>query len=113
MKLNCPVCSVRLELNDSMAKKLVRCPKCKQNFVVPAMAPAETASNPSAPVAPPPDEFELSPSQSEAEPVEGPVDPETLKFCPGCGGPWKKGSRECKSCHYIPEVGAQLKPREV
>ena len=45
MKLNCPSCQALLNLNDSLAKKLVKCPKCEQKFVVPDVPPAPKPFN--------------------------------------------------------------------
>ncbi len=111
MRLNCLVCSAQLDLNDNLAKKLVRCPKCEQSFVVPEIAPPLIAAKPNLKVAPEPDEYELS-SSKEEDANDAPVDPGTLKFCPGCGAPWKKDARECKKCHFVPALGARLKPKE-
>jgi hypothetical protein len=112
VKLNCPACSTFLELSDNLAKKLVRCPKCEQSFVVPQIAPPLIAQKPNLTIEQPPDEYELGASQVEAAASNSTADPSTLKFCPGCGGPWKNGALECSKCHYVPALGAQIKPRE-
>ncbi|MEI6234733.1 MAG: hypothetical protein WCT04_16895 [Planctomycetota bacterium] len=112
MKLNCPVCSVMLDLDDSLAKKLVRCPKCEQSFVVPNIAPPLVAPKPDMKIETPPDEYELGRTSAEVAADEAPaVDPSKLKFCPGCGAPWKKAALECAKCNYLPALGAQLKPK--
>lgn len=112
MKLNCPACSTFLELSDSLAKKLVRCPKCEQSFVVPQVPPPLIAQKPNLAVEQPPDEYELGVSAAEVAASHSTVDPATLQFCPGCGAPWKPGTMECKKCHYMPALGAQIKPRK-
>ncbi len=111
VKLNCPICSVMLNLDDNFAKKLVRCPKCEQSFVVPAVAPTVAERIQNAPIAPPSDEFELSPSAKEPTLAPESLHPNALKFCPGCGAQWKKGTIECNACHYVPALGAQIKPK--
>ena len=114
VKLNCPICSALLELNDALAKKLVRCPKCEQSFVVPQVPPPLVAQKPNLKIEQPPDEYDLgvSPVEAAAAVGAGAVDPATLKFCPGCGAPWKKGAIECNKCNFIPALGAHLKPKQ-
>lgn len=112
MRLNCPACSTMLDLNDALVKKLVRCPKCEQSFVVPEIAPPLVAVKADVKQPRVSTEYELGPSADEHLPSDAPADPNSLKFCPGCGAPWKKGATECKKCHFVPALGAQLKPRE-
>ena len=111
MRLNCPSCTAVLNLSDSLIKKLVRCPKCEQNFVVPEAAEPVVAPRAEIKIAAAPDTYEIGESLPN-ENVPPPQDPALLKFCPGCGAPWKKGARECKKCHYVPELGAQLRPKD-
>jgi len=109
VRLNCPACTAVLDLNDGLVKKLVRCPKCQQNFVVPEVAPTLVAPKQDLKIEAPPENYEMGTPEEEPE---APPDPNALKFCPGCGAPWRKGSGECKKCHYILALGAQVKPKE-
>ncbi len=111
VRLNCPVCAALLDLNDALIGKLINCPKCAQNFVVPKVAPPLVAAKAQPKTERAGNDYELSASQEEPEAATQPTDPNTLKFCPGCGGPWKKGAQECAKCHYVPSLGAQLKPK--
>lgn len=112
MRLNCPICSELLDLDDKLAKKLIRCPKCEQSFVVPEIAPPLVAPKSVVNVPSAPDEYELSSSPKEADASDAPVNPATLRFCPGCGAPWRKAALECGRCHYVAALGARLKPKE-
>lgn len=111
MRLNCPACTAVLDLDDGLVKKLVRCPKCQQNFVVPAVAAPVVAPKQDMKIEAPPENYDMGAHAQEEEP-EPPPDPNTLKFCPGCGSPWRKGAGECKKCHYVLALGSQLKPKE-
>lgn len=111
MRLNCPSCTAVLNLSDSLVKKLVRCPKCEQNFVVPEAPAPIVAPKQDIKIAAVPDNYEMN-APPPNENVPKPQNPHELKFCPGCGAPWRKGAPECKKCHYVAALGAQLRPKE-
>jgi predicted Zn finger-like uncharacterized protein len=112
VRLNCPSCTAVLDLSESLVKKLVRCPKCGQNFVVPAAPAPVTAPKVVKNVASAPDTYEMHTEEAEEPTLPAPQDPNQLKFCPGCGAAWKKGQRECPKCHYVAALGSKLSPKE-
>jgi hypothetical protein len=112
MKLPCPACGQALNLPDKMAGKVVKCPACQQSFDAPGGAePAAggdwTKSADAQHSTVPGDELALHSLVDQQD--TGAPDPTALEICPGCGAKWKKGSRECKKCHYNAIAGAKLK----
>ena len=77
-------CKTRLQVNEQLAGKLVKCPKCGESLIVPRPEPASAAEDES-------DEYALAPA------VELPA---KKPACPACNADLPDGAVLCVQCGY-------------
>jgi len=78
-------CKTRLQVEEDMAGRLVRCPKCGENLMVPRPEPASTTSEGED------DEYSLAPV---------PELPPQKPSCPACNAELPAGAILCVQCGY-------------
>ena len=78
-------CKTRLQVEEDMAGRLVKCPKCGENLMVPRPEPASAASSGED------DEYSLAPV---------PELPAQKPSCPACSAELPAGAVLCVQCGY-------------
>ncbi len=98
--IRCPKCAKMMQVPDGVAGKQVRCPSCKQIFLVgatpaPAREPAVAVPRPVPPPSKPPTPVPPAPAPG-------------LKECPSCKSPVADSAIACMDCGYLfqSDVGA-------
>jgi predicted Zn finger-like uncharacterized protein len=100
MIVDCPSCTRKLRIPDSLLGKLVKCPTCNHNFTAQTAAAAtEEASTPTAAwSAPEPSKTgEDSVEGFAAPPASSPPSP-NMRPCPHCGALADLDARRCAGC---------------
>lgn len=75
-------CKTRLQVEEEMAGRLVKCPKCGENLMVPRPEPASADDS---------DEYSLAPA---------PEVPAQQASCPSCSAELPAGAVLCVQCGY-------------
>ena len=92
-------CGHAFKVADSLAGKVIRCPKCKQGLQVPdpSRPPAPKSNQPTAAIEPL-DPLAAKQGIMEQAVTKGSSQYQKVKVCPGCGKPLASDS--CRSCGY-------------
>jgi predicted Zn finger-like uncharacterized protein len=102
--VQCPHCRQQMQVPDDAAGKQVRCPTCKQPFLLaaPARQPVAAAAAPAARAVAPPTPI---PSARHSTPVVGsapaPKPASAPTKCPACGSVLLPGAIACMDCGYL------------
>lgn len=88
----CAACATKLKIEDKMAGKSVRCPKCKAPVLVPVMEPVQAAMPEIPHISPQP----LQPTAPVIMPKAD--EPQEGRLCQFCGESILATARKCKHC---------------